>query len=160
MTWKTLSRDEKTTAIQPFNAAGLSAREIGEKLGTSRDAILGHAHRYMGGLLAPGRAKKVVVFGSKRVPTRKVLVADLAMVEGITPEPVPEVEMPPPKPKRVVLPAPIEIETPPIRFMDRKMGRECAYILDMASLTCCGNKVKFGYEWCGKHAAIVWGGAR
>jgi len=132
MTWKHMSAEEKTAAIQALKVQFMSARQIAVELGTTRLAVIGHAFRNMGGIgPIPKKPKGAVVIRVKRVKA----------------------------PPAAILPAPIEIETPPIKFMDRKMGRECAYILDMASLTCCGNKVKFGYEWCGKHAAIVWGGS-
>lgn len=68
----------------------------------------------------------------------------------------------PPVAKAVVLP-PLPLLSPsgpPKPFIDRRMGFECAWILESASndsIECCGAPTEFGMSWCEGHLAVVWG---
>jgi hypothetical protein len=164
MTWRTLNADERTALCEPLRASGLSARQMAERLGTTRHAIVGHYYRHLNGLGTLPKAVKLKTPNTlSGIPalkrSRKRLFALVGTLpDEMMPEPDPDVQMRSPKRKpATAVPAPEEIETPPIRFLDRKMGRECAYILDMASLTCCGRATPLEASWCSKHRQVVFG---
>jgi len=136
MTWRTLNADERTALCEPLRASGLSARQMAERIGTTRHAIVGHYYRHLNGLGTLPKAVKPVAAVRVRAPRPRPL------------RPIPAPQVP------IVVE---EIETPPIRFLDRKMGRECAYILDIASLTCCGRATPLEASWCSKHRQVVFG---
>lgn len=123
---------------------GISAAQVAKQLGlTSKNVAVGLAHR-RGWKRAPeiGYRNSVQSNAAKR-PKRPKITAPSVMRKSM-----PEA-------------APAETTTAPIPFIDRRMGRECAYVFGASpAWTCCGRPVVMGAEWCADHMKVVWSGEK
>jgi hypothetical protein len=164
MKWHLMTRDEKSAHILNGVSRGLSASLIGFEVDASRNAIIGHSHRY-GAALRPGNggkkpkalARRVDPMTGKERATRKY---DYSTLTGMARPTIRNVHREPVEGPPIVsrLPMPEKPTTPPVLFRGRRMGFECAFIPGDPKhplATCCGAPVQGLTEWCPWHLRLV-----
>ena len=122
---------------------GMSAKAIGDKLGTTRGSVIGKMSR-------AGIEKGS---GVPQAPIEDVVQADPA------PEPAAPITEVPPEPPAA---APVEAESPPVPFMEAKQF-QCRFPLwdegrsvPLSEKTVCGCRVAHPKtSWCAKHLEVV-----
>jgi hypothetical protein len=155
MIWFTMSKAEKSDAIRAGVAEGLSASEIGERHGCTRNVIIGHSHRY-GPRLTPPRvatADARTLRSERHYRTYVPRRPSKPVTERPAPRraPQPRVQAPP------LVPAPIHQPEPlaaPVTFSER-LGWQCSWPVSGEpgpAMLCCGEPVAVQC-YCGKHWA-------
>lgn len=161
--WAAMSREERIDAVGPMLAAEMSMRQIAEDLkAVSKNAIIGFVHRYMND--AP-RLSRAEAYARMRGARHK---APRASPPKPQPATISEPKAPQSaSPKRRLMPEAFKPAPPPlvviepIPFINRRMGAECAWIIDdpMATeahgIRCCGSPAVDGLEWCRAHRTRV-----
>lgn len=132
--------DAQVTTLKELWGQAIVAREIGEALGVSRNAILGKVHR----LELPQRKRTPAQHPKNRIPSKPRPRPSRAIVRIA----------PPPKP---LPPPPLE---PPlsrnIRLVDLE-SNQCRFIAgEPRDATYCGHQTRGGSKWCAYHFGVVY----
>ena len=134
---------ERTDELEKLVALGLSGSQIAEKMGLSRNQVVGRSHR-CGFKLSGGAAQEARVLSNVAIRPKKRRVAALKLVEG---------GMKPSKPA-LDLSRVYNGETVPFS----QSGRfQCRYIIDAeatADARTCAAHALPGSTWCSTHRAI------
>jgi hypothetical protein len=157
MKWAEMTLDEKSAHIRGGVGRGLSARLIGFEVGTSRGAVIGHAHRYAVALRpanngnvrrrlfdrqpaltsALSTTAERIFSGIPIAPIRSTLLTRLwevrAWADGDLPEGPryqPQTALPARRQPRRLRPTtlPSKPTNAPVSLLNRHLGFECSYI--------------------------------
>lgn len=143
--------DDAIARLRTLWDAGISATEIGRRMGRSKNSVVGKVHR----LHLVGRPSPIPFSSSTRPrPVRRVTVVSLPPLLALLDDPIllttPPRERPAPKPV---------VEVP--RVM-RESNRQCEWLFGDKPFKRCTNKAVFGYSYCEeccRRGYINWRGA-
>ena len=150
--------EAETKSLRLLWDAGMSATEIGQRLGRSKNSVVGRVHRLHltprpspiirdGDPRRPYRQRRVVTFNPVTLPPLLSLFDDPILLST----PLPERTAPKPKPV---------VEVPRVL---RESNFRCEWRDDDKPFVVrCGHKAVFGYPYCDEHcrrAYINWRGA-
>ena len=145
--------DEVIDRLRAFWAAGVSTAEIGRRLGVSKNAVVGKAHRLSLAARPSPIRRGTVDETPKRPAVRRVVGATLAPIALAAAEPKPLVVAPPPA---VVSPPPI------LRAVHRAPGGRlvaCCWPIGepgTRSFRFCDAESLPGKPYCSAHAALAY----
>ena len=123
-------------------AEGLSTAEIGRRMGVSKNAVVGKAHR----LNLPARPSPIRRDGAS---TPRPAVPRVAVRRSLPPRPV----APPPPP------APVAPRPAPVRHVSRAGLRSCSWPIGepgTRGFHFCGCEALPGKPYCAEHAAVAY----
>ena len=136
---------ERTDELEKLVALGLSGSQIAEKMGLSRNQVVGRSHR-CGFKLSGGAAQEARVLSNVAIrPKKRKPAPTLKLVEGV---------MKPPKP----MPKPYNGPSIPFHQASRF---QCHYAMDdpmipgTADTPVCGAPCDHT-GWCSKHLSVIW----
>jgi len=154
--------DETIERLRALWAEGLSTAEIGRRMGISKNAVVGKAHR----LNLPARPSPIRRDGSGAAPRtpapRRVTGPTLPPLATTAAAALPELSSPPPLPKPVVRePAQSAPKPAPLRPMAPRIGRSVACCWPIgepgtSSFRFCDAEATQGKPYCAEHAAIAY----
>lgn len=125
-------------------AEGLSTAEIGRRMGVSKNAVVGKAHR----LNLPARPSPIRRDGAS---APRPAVARAPVRRSLPPRPV----APPPPPP----PAPVVQRPAPVRHVSRAGARSCSWPIGepgTRGFHFCGCEALPGKPYCAEHAAVAY----
>jgi len=144
--------DETIERLRALWAEGLSTAEIGRRMGISKNAVVGKAHR----LNLPARPSPIRRDGSGAVPRAPTPLATTAATA------LPELSSSPPLPKPIMRePAQAAPKPAPLRPMAPRIGRSVACCWPIgepgtASFRFCDAEATQGKPYCADHAAVAY----
>ena len=153
--------DETIARLRQFWDEGLSTAEIGRRLGVSKNAVVGKAHR----MVLPARPSPIRRDGpatARASAPRRITGPTLPPLPADCFEPGPSV--PPARPPESLAPPPRPVEAPaplPVRAVLPVIGRHSACCWPLGepgtrSFRFCDGPALAGKPYCGEHAQVAY----
>jgi GcrA cell cycle regulator len=150
--------EESIARLRAFWAEGLSTAEIGRRMGVSKNAIVGKAHRLnLAARPSPIRRDGPGGGAPRRPAPRRVVGATLPSLSAPSVEPV----MPVPLPRAPSLPPAIMRQTAPVRAVAPRSSRSapCCWPIGepgTPSFRFCDAEATSGKPYCTEHAQLAY----